>query len=87
MLWIMLAYVDILSPVSLAECTIMLMSLFGFGFPSELFSTVHIPTIYPVSTFLRSCDCLRSQIVIYHVLHIPCTLFYFDSELQSVDGS
>lgn len=29
--------------------------------------TAHIPTV--LSTFLHSCDSLRSQVVIYHVLH------------------
>lgn len=46
-LWIMLDYVDILSPVSLAECIIILISL---CFPLSVLwafadSTIHIPTI------------------------------------------
>lgn len=47
-LWIMLDYVDILSPVSLAECIIILMSLcFHVSVSLALFtnSTVCIPTI------------------------------------------
>lgn len=65
----MLAYVDILSPISLAECIIMFMSVFVLMFRFLGLFICRPYSHYPVSTFLRSCDCLRPQIVIYHVLY------------------